>query len=180
MVALGGGEEVMMNKIEHMEKQHKVLELFFKEYFKKSNIHFGYWLAAGLLLGFSGLIVLFPYQTMCGEDSAIMIMAGLIQLTGAELYFSAYRTFLNDRGMVTPLYSRLQYLPVSRDVLGKYCLKKAVRLQTKVYIGLQIGQLFFSIVTQHEVVWGNVLFPLLACWVIPCAFLLVYRLIVRE
>lgn len=170
----------MMEKAEHIEKQQSVLELFFKEYFKKSNIHFGYWLAAGVLIGFSGLIVLFPYQTMCGEDSGIMIVAGFTQLSGAVMYLSAYRTCLNDRGMVTPLYSRLQYLPMSGDMLGKYCFKKSVRLQTKVYIILQIGQLFFSIVTQHEVVWGNVLFPLLACWVIPCAFLLVYRLTVRE
>lgn len=169
-----------MEKVEHMAKQHKVLEVFYKEYFKKTNIHFGYWLAAGFLLGFSGLMVLFPYQTMCGEDSAIMILAGFTQLSGAVMYLTAYRTCLNDRGMVTPLYSRLQYLPVNGAMLRKYCFNKSVRLQTKEYVILQIGQLFFSIVTQHEVVWGNLLYPLLACWVVPCAFLLAYRLTVRE
>ncbi len=169
-----------MNKIEHTAKQQGVLELFFKEYFKKTNIHFGYWLAAGFLIGLSGLMVLFPYQTMRGEDSGIMIVAGFAQLSGAVMYLMAYRTCLNDKGMIMPLYSRLQYLPISAEIISKYRFQKVLRFQTKVYLILQIGQLFFSIVTQHEVVWGNILYPLLACWVIPCAFMLVYRLTVRE
>lgn len=170
----------MMNRIEHMEQQQGVLEIFYKEYFKKTNIHFGYWLAAGFLLVLSGIMFLFPYQTMCGEESGIMILAGVIQMSGAVQYFSAYRTCMNDKGMVKPLYSRLQYLPVSEAILWKFCFKKSVRFQTKIYVILQIGQLFFSIVTQHEVVLGNVLYPLLACWVIPCASLLLIGITVRE
>lgn len=170
----------MMNKIEHMAKQQKVLDAFFKDFFKKSNIHIGYWLAAGILLGASGLMLLFPYQAFSGEDRGVMIVAGFTQLSGTVMYLSSYRNCTNDRGMVIPLYSRLQYLPISRDALAKYRFNKAVRLQVKVYVILQLGQLFFSIVTQHEVVIGNILFPFLASFAVPIVFLLVYRLMVRE
>lgn len=169
-----------MNKIEHMAKQQKVLDAFYKDYFKKTNIHFGYWLAAGILLGLSGLLVLFPYQTMSGEDSGIIIVTGFTQLSGAVMYLTAYRTCLNDRGMITPLYSRLQSLPVSVEIVRKYHFNKAFKLQTKIYVALQIGQLFFSIVTQHEVVLGNVLYPLLTCWLLPCTLIALMGITIND
>lgn len=171
---------MMMEKAEHLAKQHKVLDVFYKEYFKKTNMHFGYWLAAGFLLGFSGLIALIPYQALSADDKAMIVMVVVAQLSGINLYLSAYRTSLSDRGMITPLYSRLKYLPISAEIVRKYHFNKAFKLQNKIYVAVQSGQLFFSIVTQHEVVFGNIWYPLLSCWMIPCVFLLVISFTVKQ
>ncbi len=161
-----------MNKIEHMTKQQKVLEAFYKEYFKKTNIRFCYWLAAGFLLGVTGLVVLLPYQGLSTEVKVIAVVA---QIFGTTCYLSPYTTGLDESGMITPLYSRMQYLPVSSDIMGAYRFHKMVRLQLKIYFVLQIGQLICSMLAYHEVGLGNVLYPMFVCGLAPIACFIVDR-----
>ncbi|MBQ7776829.1 MAG: hypothetical protein IJ379_13005 [Lachnospiraceae bacterium] len=154
-----------MEQKEFIAKQHEALDAFYKETMRKSGIHIGYWLVAGVFGFCAACILLIPYQIM--EDGTITGMTVMMSVGTTLLYMSAFDRYQNDKGVLSTVYSRLKFHPVSSQILNSYRLKKLVRFQLRFYLPIQIGQLFFSIVCLHEVVLANFCYPMLVALVLP-------------
>lgn len=157
-----------MEKAAYRKKQYKVLDTFYKEYYKKSNVQWGYHFATGIFVFVLGILCAMPYQGMA-EDAALYrgmaVMAGnMITI----MYLSSYQNCVNEMGRVTPLYTVIKYLPVSADILRRYRFKKLLRFQGRVYLVMQLLQLVVSIgFCRYEFVLENIRYPLLTVLVVP-------------
>lgn len=156
-----------MDKKECVKKDIKVLDAFYKEYFSKSHIQLGYWICTGLFTFFLVLVNWFPYQTFLEEDGKVFVIILMMGMFGSVSYASAYRYAFDKKGAVVRIAPYLRYLPISVKARKEYQVRKLLNFQWKVYAVAQAGQIAFALLTEHELQWGNLLYPLLAALVVP-------------
>lgn len=149
------------------DMQYKALDRFYREYLRKGNkLVTGYLVSAGIMLLMSGLFMVLPYQYI-QEKQFLLIVSILLGYSGAEMYMSGYRVYMNGQNVIVPLWGIFQHIPLSKMTLRKYWLKKLLRFQFKFYMVVQVIQLLFSVQFGYGVELPNFLYPLLAGFVWP-------------
>lgn len=151
---------------EYRKTQQNMLEQFFENYFEKSKINGGYKWTGIIFIAILVILMWFPYQSYENEKPIRNI--GLVWgVMGTFFYMNMYRFAFNGRGAVTNVYQYLEYLPVSIKELKIFRLKKLISLLVKVYLIAQAGQAIFSLLGYHELILGNLLFPLVFAFLAP-------------
>lgn len=151
----------------YRKKQNNILEQFYQDYFEKSHIQLGYNVVAIIFFVILMIVMWFPYQTYTEGDRALKILGLMFGSLAAFMYMNSYRYAIDGRGAVTNIYQYLQYLPISLKELRLFRLRKLIGLLVKVYLIAQAGQLLFSLIGYHQVIWANLWFPLVYVLLVP-------------
>ena len=145
------------------EREQNIIDKFYKEFFTWSAEDVGYKIVAGIFLFFHGCFMAFPYQSV--KDSEILLVQCFAYM-GYFMYITPYLHF-TEKGKVTKLKEKLKYLPVSRKQLRLYRLRRLWVFSLKLFAVYFLLQLFFTLVTYHELTLGNFLYPLLCGLIFP-------------
>lgn len=156
-----------MDKKECAKKDYMVLDAFYKEYFNQSHIQLGYLVIGGIFVFILVMMCWFPYYSIIQDLNEGLLIALIIGAGGTVAYMTAYQHAFDRKGAVVKIAPYLQYLPISLKARKKYLLWKLLKLQWKVYVVAQVGQIVFALLAVHELAWGNFLYPFLAALVIP-------------
>lgn len=150
-----------------MTGPYRVLDTFYREYFKKnSNMRLGYYLGTGGILALLGIFMMIPYQEFA-EEKGLLFLVMMLGSCATGMYMASYRVYMNKDNRIDHLKRIFQNIPLSGRIWWRYRFAKLLNFQTKVYVVLQIGQLFFSLVLQHGIGPENILYPFLGAFAIP-------------
>ncbi len=149
-----------MEQKEFYARQHKALENFYKELFKNTLTPVGYWIVTGVMLFCACIFLVIPYQVLVSEGDFPLWTVAMMGAMASVCYASPYDRYQDGKGFLKITYGIIMYLPISARIVSEYQWKRLLRFQTKVYLITQAGQLFFSLVCFHEVVWASLWYPL--------------------
>lgn len=168
-----------MRMMSFRKAEQQALKCFFKKYSEKNGSQKMVWFLTGFCIFILGVWMALPYQ-LWGEDELNwpLLSCGFsvsVAVTYLMPYLVRQGQIAGDRGFGKVL----RFMPVSKWDLYFFRVKKLTTFMGKVYVPLQILQLFFSIVCLHQVVLGNVLYPLLIVFLVPVLMGMLFVLIRR-
>lgn len=145
--------------------QQAVLERFFKE---EKIWYPDYWylcFAGGLMLVPAMFLFIMPFQIWEGDYTSVLVVL-VLELAGLEVYLGRYVSFRAE-GKIKDVYEVLQFLPLSRCQFKRYRIGKLFRLCLKLTGTAAICQTAFAGVFMHTFSIGNILMPVLLCFLVP-------------
>lgn len=145
--------------------QQAVLEQFFKE---EKIWYPDYWylcFAGGLMLAPAMFLFIMPFQIWEGDYTSVLVVL-VLELIGVETYLGRYVSFRAE-GKIRDVYEVLQFLPVSRRQFNRYRMGRLFRLCLKLTGTAALCQTVFAGVFMHTFSIGNILMPVLLCFLVP-------------
>lgn len=163
-------EKFMIN-IDYRKETMVALDKFFKEYSEKNSYQTIVWFAAGFALFLQSIFLALPCQLWEPEEDNgfIILMACCMGMAAAGSYLETYIKRIGNEEGNKPFRELMRFLPVSRKQLRFFQMKKLICFQTKVYVVMQLLQLFFTIVCLHQVAWENFVYPFVLAFLLPMA-----------
>lgn len=152
-----------------MHKQQTNLQEFFTDFFSYDVKDIGVYIVTGIMEFILGIFLWIPYQTLQSDFHEIWHILLLISICGAFTYLLPYIQFMENKHTVS-IYEKLKYLPVSLKELRLFRLRKLTLFCLKAFGIFLTGQILFSLVFYHEIVWGNIWYPTLFGLIFPFSF----------
>lgn len=146
-----------------------LLEKFYEEEKTWWRDCYGLHIVAIIILAITMMMFILPCQIWEGDYTTLPMMV-LLELLGLECEMKRYFQFQED-GKTKSVYMITRYLPIARREIIIYALRKLLKLclrLTEISLGCQI---VFSLLFLHTVAPGNLLMPLLCCFLFPMLIL---------
>lgn len=146
-----------------------LLEKFYEEEKTWWRDCYGLHIVAIIILAITMMMFILPCQIWEGDYTTLPMMV-LLELLGLECEMKRYFQFQED-GKTKSVYMLTRYLPIARREIIIYALRKLLKLclrLTEISLGCQI---VFSLLFLHTVAPGNLLMPLLCCFLFPMLIL---------
>lgn len=150
------------------EKQQKILDSFYGEMNTWSPESCGYRIVSWICVAVMLIFVCFPYQEISEDMMSLMVMVVVFGMNGCFYHIKQYIRF-NENQKETNLSVKLKYLPVSLREVRIYCMRKALKFQTKLFVVLLLGQIMFVGVSGNSLELANFLYPIIMGVVVPIA-----------
>lgn len=147
------------------KKQQTLLENFFAEEKIWYPDYWGLRFAGGLMFVIAVFLFVMPFQIWEGDYTPLMTML-VLELAGVELYLDRYCRFRAE-GKIWDVYEVLRQLPLSRHQLKRYRVRKLFKLCMKITGTAAICQIAFAGVFLHTFSMGNILMPVVFCFLVP-------------
>lgn len=153
--------EEIMKRID--EKQQQAFDLFFKEETTWFPEYVVMKFISLLLAGISFILIIFPYASQKGESLYTILLPYIIYAIGIFCYQSRFSTYYGKKEIgseAKSLSGILRYLPVNREQLFLFKLRKAGRLCLILTLLAMLLKTIFSIAFYHTFSIYDMLFPI--------------------
>ena len=150
-------------------EQEQKIEQFFEEYYR-----FKKWdkqssdVVAGVFVFIQIVLMIFPIQILYTEENrfGLLLLLGTFGIYAPLYYMLPYR-LLKEGKQKTMVWQKLKYLPVELESLKKWRIRLLVRFVGKVFLACLVIQLLFSLIAFHRISWVNIVYVVIAGFVIP-------------
>lgn len=151
------------------KRQQKILDKFYKEQTSWSPEHVGNNMLFYLLCGIALLMLLFPAQMWEGERIIPVSAMGLMFM-GLHFRMLSYEQYRELDGFKS-MDAVLKYFPISAEQIWLYKSRKLLRICLWLCGISLFAQIVFGIGFYHGIGFANILYPVLACLVLPLIFI---------
>lgn len=145
-------------------------EMLLDNFFKNKELwwpnSYGCKIAAVIILPLAMIILLIPYQSWEGDYQCLLI-SFYLEWMGLAMYLKPYHNYMGDDGKIVRIYDIVKYLPVSYKHIVIYRWKKMMKLCLRMTGIAMACQVLFSFAFLDTVSLGNILAPLLCCFILP-------------
>lgn len=145
-------------------KQQILLDKFFAEEKIWNPNYWGNCLAGGIMFVIAMFLFIMPIQLWEGDYTPLFTML-IMELIGLEVYLGRYCQFREEK--IVNVYDVLKQLPLSRRQLKLYRVRKLLKLCLKMTGTAVICQTAFAGVFMHTFSVGNILMPVVCCFLVP-------------
>lgn len=152
------------DKIQYLRKQQQLLQVFYKDFFLWNTENVLQWIGVGIIEVIYCIFLWIPYQEM--KDSINIILWMYFGIFGSMVYLRPYIRFKEDK-KISNVYEKLKYLPITREGIRIFRFIKLTIFCLKMFVIFLTGQLFFSLVAFHEILWANIWYPTVFGFLLP-------------
>lgn len=152
-------------KVQYNKRQQETLKEFYKGLFASIEESGGQLVVAGIFEIIFGIIMCIPYQEIL-VNKGLFMMVVFFGMIGVLYYNFPYRMYWEERKQVS-VYEILRFLPVSKQQIRLFRLKKIALFCFRAFLVMFVGQLFFAFIAFHEICWGNIWYPVVVGFLIP-------------
>lgn len=151
------------------EKTQILLDKFYEEEKTWWRDCYGLRIVAIIILAITMMMFILPCQIWEGDYTTLPMII-LLELIGLEYDMRRYFQF-REEGKIKSVYLITRYLPIARREIIIYALRKLLKRCLQL-TGIALGcQIVFSLLFLHTVAPGNLLMPLLCCFLFPMVIL---------
>lgn len=156
--------------------QDQLLDNFFKNKELWWPNSYGCKIASVIMLPLAMILFILPYQSWEGDYQGLFISVYL-EWMGLAMYLKPYYNFMGDDGKIVRVYDIVKYLPVSYKQIILYRWKKMIKLCLRLTGIAMFCQILFSFAFLDTVSLGNILAPLLCCFILPVSVTIIINCI---
>lgn len=152
------------------QRQQELLRKFYREETTWCPEHVGYQLAAGIMIGISMIVGVWPYQVWeLPQNPSIGFMWNMLYLMGVIFYMQKYTNYTEGK-KTKSVYDVLRYLPVSHRQLQIFIMKKIIRLCGRLTAVTICCQTVFAVAFMHTFSIMNIILPVGVDLLLPVLF----------
>lgn len=170
--------KLVCDKKEYIKKQEKVLAVFFKDFFTWSLTSIGMWILTGIMVLGQVVFFMVPYQEVGPElrvERSFAVILVCMSASAAMSYIQPYMCY-NENRVVTKLFDKIKYLPISREALRLFRFKKLFKFVGIVFAVDFALQIIMTLLIIGDISIGNILYPLVIGFIVPFMLTGVYIL----